>query len=167
MQNPMCYGHILDLYIRYICFSFYFWYISGDQSMVKTTSLHCIKIISWSEIMYYWAYSNIFILFSTHTMSECHFENMFFLELPFWVWHIPFWGVGGVPSKCLKKFTDPMSFLRSLGPLGPISSTMSHITLAKEMVDLVQYLSHRDPSPTTWWIVSSLVGLCLPQNILV
>jgi len=54
-------------------------------------------------------------------MSECHFEDMFFLELPFWVQHIPFWGVregGGVPLKCLKKFTDPVSFLRSLGPLG-------------------------------------------------
>jgi hypothetical protein len=45
-------------------------------------------------------------------MSEYHFEHMFFLELPFW-------GVGerGVPLKCLKEFTNPVSFLRSLGPL--------------------------------------------------
>src|SRR6267378_1140203 len=63
--------------------------------------------------------SQYLCIFSTHIMSECPFEGMFLLELPFWVRHIPFWGVGGggVPLKCLKFFTNPVSFLRSLGPL--------------------------------------------------
>jgi len=43
---------------------------------------------------------------------------MFFLELPFLVRHIPIRKEEGDQSKGLKFFTDPVSFLRSLGPLG-------------------------------------------------
>ncbi len=54
-------------------------------------------------------------------MSECPFEGMFFLELPFWVRHIPFWGVGGGGGalEVLKKFYRPCVIYKILGaPLG-------------------------------------------------
>ena len=45
-------------------------------------------------------------------MSECHFEDMFFLELPFWVQHIPFWG-GAL--EVLKKIYQPRVIFKILG----------------------------------------------------
>ena len=50
-------------------------------------------------------------------MSECHFEDMFFLELPFWVQHIPFWGVreGGGALEVLKKIYRPRVIFKILG----------------------------------------------------
>ena len=104
MQNPMFYRHILDLYLRYICFSFYFWHISGDQPMWRLCPFIALKLFPGLK---YLITELILIFFITDTMSECHFEDMFFLELPFWVWHIPF--LGGA-LEVLKKN-------RSLGPL--------------------------------------------------
>ena len=50
-------------------------------------------------------------------MSECPFEGMFFLELPFWVRHIPFWGVGGGGTlEVLKKIYSPCVIFKILGP---------------------------------------------------
>ena len=46
------------------------------------------------------------------------FEGMFFLELPFWVRHIPFWGVGGGGGtlEVLKIFYRPCVIFKILGP---------------------------------------------------
>ena len=50
-------------------------------------------------------------------MSECPFEGMFFLELPFWVRHIPFWGVGeGGALEVLKNLYRPRVIFKILGP---------------------------------------------------
>ena len=76
-------------------------------------------------------------------MSECHFRYVFpgitFLGLTY-----PFFlgGGGGVPSKCLKNFTDPVSFLRSLGPLDNVASNCG--TYVEKLINKVvvnDYLS--------------------------
>jgi len=65
--------------------------------------------------------SQYLCIFSTHIMSECPFEGMFFLELPFWVRHIPFWGVGGGGGvfEVLKIFYRPRVIFKILGPPCP------------------------------------------------
>ena len=61
-------------------------------------------------------------------------KNMicFFLKLPFWVQHSYFRkeGEGGVMVSGLKKFTDPVSLLRFLDPLGnwPCDAMWRHVT---------------------------------------
>ena len=107
---------IFDLYIINICFSLIFDIYQMTNQWWRLCYSFALKLVHRSEIPYCWAYSNVLMFFSTCIVSEYHLDNMFFLELPFWVWHIHFWGVGGEPLKCLKKFTDPVSFFKILGP---------------------------------------------------
>jgi len=41
----------------------------------------------------------------------------------------PFWEVGGLPSDSLKKFTDSVSFLRTLGPLECLRTYRRNLTV--------------------------------------
>ena len=119
MQSPMFYRHILDLYLRYICFSFYFWHISGDQSgdqpMWRPCHFIALKLFPGlkyiiTELILIFLYFLSLIQCQNVILKVCFSWNYLFgsdISL--------FGGVGGA-LEVLKKIYQPHVIFKILGP---------------------------------------------------
>ena len=108
MQNPMFYRHILDLYLRYICFSFYFW---GDQPMWRLCHFIALKLFPGLKYLI----TELILIFHHSYNVRMSFWRYVFPGITFWGLTYPF--LGGRALKVLKKFYQPHVIFKILRPL--------------------------------------------------
>ena len=122
MQSPCLQTHSWPIYNKYMFFIWFLTYITWPtNSEDYVTSLHLNYSMVWNALLL--SLSQYFYTFQHSYHTRMSFWRYVFPGIAFLGPTYPFlgdgWG-GGLHPKGLKNFTDPVSFLRSLGPLGVV-----------------------------------------------